>query len=212
MASTILDFLKTKSTPTTERGAERATSILLEAQNIVIEEGFAALSMRGLAGRVGITLGNLQHYYASKEQLLSALVLFVMDHLQSKMAEALLKEAGSTPRKRLEDSVKVLLTEVQDPRMAAVFMEIWTLSGRAGFAGEVVSQVQARELKAMKQLLKDLPGAKVPTGVDTRAAMMVLLIEGLTVQLYRAGTSEASRQALVAAAHRTIVRVAYEGA
>jgi len=212
MATTILDFLTTKSTPTTGRGAERATSILLEARDIVIAEGFAALSMRGLASRVGITLGNLQHYYASKEQLLSALVLFVMDDLQSKMGAALQKEATSTPRKRLENSVRVLLAEVQDPRTAAVFMEIWTLAGRTEFAGQVIAKVHARELKAMSQLLKDLPGAVVPSGVDTRAAMMVLVIEGLAVQLYRTGTSEVSRQALVAAAQRSIVRIAYEGA
>jgi AcrR family transcriptional regulator len=211
MASQVRDFLKTKVTPTTERGADRAAQILRTAQDIVIEEGFTGLSMRGLAARVGISLGNLQHYYASKELLLSTLVHYLMDGYQTRLAVALADDLDKTPEQRLEDGIAQLLDEVQDPRTCAVFLELWALSTRVDFAASLLEKVHSRELKAMRQLVKGLSNTLRIPHPDLRPSMMVCVIEGLLPCLGRSAITESTRKSMIEAARKTILRIAREG-
>jgi len=49
--------------------------ILEAALDIIIQEGFPALTMRRIASRIGMTAPNIYNYYQSKDELYISLVI-----------------------------------------------------------------------------------------------------------------------------------------
>jgi AcrR family transcriptional regulator len=66
--------LRGKESNTTTKGYERSVAILDAARAILATEGYAGLSMRCVAQRVGVSLSNVQHYYPSRDALIEALL------------------------------------------------------------------------------------------------------------------------------------------
>ena len=64
-----------KASATTEKGRERAHEILRAAREILAADGYAGLSMRGVAAQIGIRLVIVQHYYTSTVALVDGLLL-----------------------------------------------------------------------------------------------------------------------------------------
>jgi AcrR family transcriptional regulator len=203
-------MLKSKLPVATDRGKERAVSILNAARDTLVAVGVAGLSMRAVAMRVGISLGNLQHYYASKEELIAALLEYMMDGYQSAISDLLTAHPDSTPTERFSLVVGMLWERVQEPETANIFLEVWALSSHGGFAAELVRNVRLREHKAMLQLLRELPGSATKRDLELRASMIVLVIEGLMVQLARKGVRPSARAELAGAAMRAVVRLTDE--
>lgn len=64
----------TESTERSERSGATAAAILEAARDLLAEGGVRALSMRGLAERVGVSATAIYHHFASKEDLVSRVV------------------------------------------------------------------------------------------------------------------------------------------
>lgn len=210
MKNTVDGLQRTKPTLTTNRGIERAGAIMHAARDTLAASGFAGLSMRAVAARVGISLGNLQYYFASKEELIEALLGYMQDDYQRMIETVLEAHASRTPLERFQLAIEFLWGRVQDPPTATIFLEIWALSSREEFAGELVRKVRAREHKAMLLLLRKLPELESATDLEQRASMIVLIMEGLLVQLACPGMPKVSRAALAEAAKQSVMRLALE--
>ena len=63
-------------------GMPRARAILAAAREIFARHGYSGLSMRGVAARLGVTLGTVQHYYKTKDELLEAVLLQMLHEYQ----------------------------------------------------------------------------------------------------------------------------------
>ena len=59
-------------TTKTTKGAETRARILEAALALFREKGYDATTMRGVAERAGVSLGNAYYYFESKEHLLHA--------------------------------------------------------------------------------------------------------------------------------------------
>jgi len=58
----------------TNKGANTRTRIMGLARRILIDEGYDALTLRDLARRGGMQLGNLQYYFPTRDLLLAAII------------------------------------------------------------------------------------------------------------------------------------------
>lgn len=56
------------------RGETRRNEILEVARSVLIEDGLDQFVLRNVASRVGMTLGNLQYYFATRDDLLHAVI------------------------------------------------------------------------------------------------------------------------------------------
>ena len=65
-----------KGTAVRKQGIIRSQKILEAARHLFIYEGYSAFSMRKIAKEAHISLSNLQHYFASKDDLFRA----IMEH------------------------------------------------------------------------------------------------------------------------------------
>ena len=60
--------------PPTEKGANRCEEILEAASALLLEEGYAGFSARGVAARAGLRLSHVQYYFASPAAILAELL------------------------------------------------------------------------------------------------------------------------------------------
>ena len=171
--------LRAKLSSTTGKGLERAHDILLAARRLLAAEGYAGLSMRRVAQESGMSLSNVQHYYASKDVLVEALLLYIMDVFQAKMDSIAVGMAGRPQVERFQTTVDMFLEEITDPVMHAVFFEIWALASRHPFASALMGKMMARERKAIYGLIRGLNPALSDEQTMQRSVLIVAQIQGL---------------------------------
>lgn len=85
-----------------------------------MEEGYANLSMRKVAKKAGISIGNLNYYYRTKEDLLRDLVDYVIIPYLEEFDRAR-EEAGDSPEKQLEAVLNFWITDLSTPETTVFF-------------------------------------------------------------------------------------------
>ena len=80
--------------------------ILDIAVDLFIEQGYAGTSVRDISERLGMTKGSLYYHFASKEEVLNALVAPLLEDLDQFVVDA--AAAGKIDRDRLERLVNLL--------------------------------------------------------------------------------------------------------
>jgi AcrR family transcriptional regulator len=115
--------------------------VLREAATLFIENGFQYTPVSAIAARLGTTKAALYYYYASKDELLLALVSPLLDRV-----DELLREAQSMSRDiqgrrvLLERYADVLLS---DHRAAALLRRDLNVSGHPGVAPRIDTHVRS---------------------------------------------------------------------
>ena len=56
------------------KGEERREAIEAAARRMLLDEGYAGVSMRAIAAQLGISVGNLQYYFPTKHDLVEAVL------------------------------------------------------------------------------------------------------------------------------------------
>lgn len=205
MTSPILTSLGDKASVTTGKGLQRAEEILMAARDILVAEGYAGLTLRGIAMRVNVSLSNVQHYYKGLDALMEALLVYLMDGYQRQI-EALIKSMGdSTQRERLLAVMDLLLSEGRKTEVCGVFVEGWSLGQRLPFAAKVMERIQERERKEFYKLMYGMNPEISAKECKHRAALSVMLIHGLMVQIPHEGTSTHSRKQMEDAIRQQIL-------
>jgi AcrR family transcriptional regulator len=100
-----------KSAPVKTNKGEQTRALILEtALEIFRERGYEETTMRALAERAGVSLGNAYHYFSSKEQLIQAFYGRTHEEHLAVCAEALEKERD----------LKTRLLEVMRAKIATI--------------------------------------------------------------------------------------------
>ena len=179
MLTTAPTPLQNKASVTTEKGNERMQEILQAARLMFAREGYAGLSMRGLAAALGMSLSNVQHYYKSKDLLIEAMLLYTMNTFQAKI-DNIAKTMEQSPRiEQLNSTIDMFLEELSDPVTHGVFFEIWALAGRNAFASALMDKMLARERKSIFKLIQGMAPGISDEQAMLRAILIVAQVEGL---------------------------------
>lgn len=193
---------------TTDKGQIRSQEILGTAQAILASEGYAGLSMRGVANQLGISLSTVQHYYTNKEALVEALLTYVMDNYQTAVAQVMNAMSDKSQLERFKTIVDLILIEIRRPDTFGVLAEIYALSNRLPFAARLVEEVYARERKEIFKLIYGLEPKISKAEYKLRAAMIVVQIHGLVSQLAQDNDPSLSRKQLEQAARQSFMMLA----
>ncbi|WP_306482273.1 TetR/AcrR family transcriptional regulator [Limnobacter sp.] len=193
---------------TTDKGQIRSQEILSTAQAVLAAEGYAGLSMRGVATQLGISLSTVQHYYTNKEALIEALLTYVMDNYQAAVAQVMNAMSDKSQLERFKTIIDLILIEIRRPETFGVLAEIYALSNRLPFAARLVEAVYARERKEIFKLIYGLEPKISKAEYKLRAAMIVVQIHGLVSQLAQDNDPSLSRKQLEQAARQSFLMLA----
>ncbi|MEG3766507.1 TetR/AcrR family transcriptional regulator [Alteromonas sp. 14N.309.X.WAT.G.H12] len=107
-------------------GLERQKQIVEAARILLIDEGYHNFSIRKVAKKVGISPGNLQHHFATRDELVSAMI----DHVIGKYLLLIedIKNKAPSPKACLFEVIEFVTRDLQTRDTTVFFPEIWSLS------------------------------------------------------------------------------------
>jgi len=105
-----------------EKLAERRAHIVESAAALFIEKGFHQTGMRDIAGRAGISLGNLYNHFKGKGDIIAAIAEIEAEELEPLLTP--LEQASGPDRQRLAGFVSSYFELTSTPEYAALSAEI----------------------------------------------------------------------------------------
>jgi AcrR family transcriptional regulator len=171
--------LRGKESNTTTKGYERSAAILDAAYTILATEGYAALSMRSIAQRVGVSLSNVQHYYPSRDALIEALLEQTLTGYQAEMDR--IAAGTESPQLRFSGVIDYFLETLRGQVQSGLFFEVAALANRHPVATTVFDAMLTRARKNLRRLIRDIAPAMPPAQCEIRAALVVSQLIGSMV-------------------------------
>ncbi len=161
------------------KGEERVVEILNAAREVLIDKGYAGLSMRKIAQRAGISIGNLSYYYKTKEAILHDLIDAVVEAYFEVWAD-IIQEDGKSDSEKLHKILEQVVLDLGERHTTHFFPELWALANHDEHAAKNVSHMYERAW----EIIGDLIGRINPslTAENRRLVTMFIgtSIEGFT--------------------------------
>lgn len=164
------------ASPSQARGRERMENVLEEAERMLIDGGYAALTMRKLAERCGIALGNLQYYFPSKSALVAALV----DRICERHREAIGTWPGedTPPEASFETLLRYILDDIRKPEGSVLYWELWALAAHDERTKNAMAELYGLETDLLAKAIARINPALRGSKVRQRAQTVFALLEG----------------------------------
>ena len=160
--------------PVTNKGTERVIAILEAAKDVLVEEGFAALSLREVAKRADMTVGNVGYYFPSKDSLLAALAEHIFDRWDARLRRHAPPDlAGGLPT--FVYSIRFMIEENKRPKTKSLLLEMWAMANRSRAIRLMMDTFYGRMRGWIEAMLAEIdPGHERPyppaaRGIDHRA-------------------------------------------
>lgn len=166
------------------KGHERVESILEAATDTLVEDGYAGLTLRQVAQRAGLSMGNLQYYFPTKQDVVRALLARYLEEA-TRRVRARVDTGGGAPRDRLHRALDALLEDQDSPRHCQLFAELWAMAARDAMVADALAVFYAGFRAGVGELLEELAPGLTTARKERRAALLVAFFEGLS--LFRGG-------------------------
>ncbi|MGI9293741.1 MAG: TetR/AcrR family transcriptional regulator [Pseudomonadales bacterium] len=163
-----------------QRGKARVDKILKAAQSILITEGFANLSLRKIANKLGISNGNVTYYFPNKNALLRALIEDMLKGYDREFEE----EAANFPDDstgRFFAYIEYLIQDCKKADLRGFFYQIWSIATHNAVVAELRDQIYTHFLQQAQELVRPLNPALDELTLKNTALTLVAMIEGLHV-------------------------------
>jgi len=178
-----------QATPAGEAGeidlaTRRRAEILCGTIRVIARDGVVAAKMKDIARESGVSLGLIQHYFDTRENLIDAAFGAMMQVISRETA----RSTGSVtdPLEFIYETIRLhVFGTVAFPERWGFWSELWAASGRSDHLRGVATQIYAlwaRPLEAALQSLKD--EGRLPAGADPEQLTIGLLalMDGLAVR------------------------------
>ena len=176
-----------RGTAVMAKGQKRIEAILDAATAILVEDGYAQLSTRKIAARAGVRPGHLQYYYRTKPDVVRGLLERYLDRATAAVAA---RSADASAPTNLEAVLDDILSDQREGERSRFFWELWALAAHdAAVAAAMQSFYRSYWRTVVTALLATEPALGRPRA-ERRAALLVALLEGLTLFRARSQTRE----------------------
>jgi AcrR family transcriptional regulator len=190
----------------TGNGGERAERILRAAIRLFIREGGAGFSARGVAKEAGVSLGAVQHFFRTRDQLLTAM----LERILADYAENYEKVAAEFPfngEARLLKAIEFLVSDAWRPDTRKFFFNLYALSCNNAFAAKRMNELFAHH----RRRLAGYVGAARPHLSEEEcfdiALQIAALLEGLLMYTAPGAKSVSSRERMTEIVKDAVLRL-----
>lgn len=148
---------------------------------VVASNGFAAVSLRQVAAEAGVSMGLVQHYFDSREQML----LFALDSVSERARVHIAAELADQPEPSPRAMVRALLTQVlpldeQRRREGHALFAFLAEGGRGGVVGERMRTDMTHFKNAVAEQIRTVGTSPDP---DRAAVLLLAATDGLTAHV-----------------------------
>ena len=162
------------------KGHDSREQILRAALHLLVEQGHRALSMRKIAAECGMKLGNLTYHFASREDLIQALLDSVISAYEIEFTR-IVHNPQLPPEARLRLYCETVLEDLLTKKTTRLFPELWALSNHDPFVFERMHELYARARAPLEEIVAEMrPDLAMPDR-DALVLFISAAMEGLTV-------------------------------
>lgn len=175
---------KRKGTASYITGRERLESILEAAKDILIAEGYQNFSMRLLAEKAGINVGNIVYYYHNKNDLMADLLEKIVDEYLESFRQTC-KAGSGDAIDQLDRVIELMIDDTVKSQNAFLFGELWMMANRQPFAGAIMDRYCRSLTDLLTPLVRNALPHLDPPHTETLILMLISTVEGLQLLLHR---------------------------
>jgi DNA-binding transcriptional regulator YbjK len=174
----------------TRKGAERIVEIVRAGSEILLEEGFSAVTKRRVATRLGIAHGNVGYYFPTRESLWRAVVDYEISELNDKYPSDLETDTND-PQSCFDQYLSVYMVSYEDRRSGYFFAHLDSYAEINSAIANLRDELYERILQRIIERIRPLCAGVDDEQIELRALTVMALFEGL-------GSVSAFRPELVA--------------
>jgi len=174
----------------TRKGAQRIGEIVRAGSEILLEEGFSAVTKRRVATRLGIAHGNVGYYFPTRESLWRAVVDYEMSELDEKYPSDLETDRND-PQSSFDQYLSVYMVSYEDRRSGYFFAHLDSYAEINSAIADLRDEMYERILQRIIERIRPLCAGVDDEQIELRALTVMALFEGL-------GSVSAFRPELVA--------------
>lgn len=157
----------------------RTDELLDVAVTLLLDNGYAALSFRSVAAEASIGIGNLQHYFPTKADLIRAMLERAFKDFAQAMAER------PAHRHEANDGViaalRYVLRDQKRRESCVIFWELWALAIHDPSAAEIMSQFYQRYVNHIASLIQQARPEVTKTRARRAGTIVASLLEGASL-------------------------------
>jgi AcrR family transcriptional regulator len=160
-----------------KKGKGISKEILKAASYILSHQGYPNFTLRNIANRVGISLGNLQYYYKTKDDLLRELLQYTNDEYDKDYSK-IFSDVPDTPEDRFKIIVDYLLADTKNPSVRGFIFQVWALSTYDAYAEHCMEEMYGHYHGVIAGIIAELNPSLSKRDCNDRATIIQSLIEG----------------------------------
>lgn len=158
----------------------RPNAILDAARRLMMEEGAAAVTLRGVARAADMSPGHLNYYFANLDVLMDALLdRVIRPYLEA--FDALRDAHRQDPEGGLAAVLEYVLDDLSTPETTKFFPELWALANHDERVREKMQRLYDRYLHVLEELIREMRPELDGSNVKELALFICASIEGQTV-------------------------------
>ncbi len=140
---------------TNAKGRETRELILRSALQILVEEGYSAMSMRRVATKAGMKFGNLTYHYPSRDELVTELLDSAIKAYEVAFVDRNANKSLSA-EERMGLFISLGFASMQYKNQACFAPEIWALSNHEPFASARMHEMYERARHLIEDIIVEM--------------------------------------------------------
>jgi AcrR family transcriptional regulator len=197
-------------TRTTGNRSDTQTAILAAARDVLITQGNSRMTLRRVADAAGITVGNLTYHFASKRQLLRALIEDLIAGYGARV-QAFFNDRTMSPSEEFSALIEWLINDSASRATSRVFRELWAMALNDAHVARALDDFYDEILLRGADLLRRSQPRLTDSSAGAIVHLLSLISEGANV-IYGTRTNRAtSLQAVIALAVQLLGRAVQVG-
>lgn len=193
-----------------KKGAETRTTIIQSAIKLLIEEGYHSFSLRKVALRAGVSIGNLQHHFASKENLISVMLDDVISGYLEEF-QSLLKSADS-PKQQLRSVIQRVVEDLGTKETTMFFPELWSLANHDRSVSKLMHTMYAKYQAIYHTIIKAINPGLSKSQIEKAGLFFVSSLEGHTMFIGYGKVANHQIDAISEIAYQSFLHIIESGA
>ena len=193
----------------TSRGDVRCSAVIDVARRVLVKDGLDRFVLREIATRAGMKLGNLQYYFATRSDLLEAVIRAEFDRdVAAVRGVAQDTVDASKPDDELATLSEALLGTWLTDGGATVFATLSLLSYHDDRFRRLNHEIYEAFYRELGDVIRRLDASIGETEVRARARLITAVIDGVAVQTHAAAGNESTRTELLGRADALLMSIA----
>lgn len=176
------------------------------AKSVFLRSGGSQFSIRGVAKEAKMSMGAVQHFYPTRDQLVAAMLEYVTNEYETEW-ERVCRDFPFNGEDRLTHAIEYLAADILEQETRQFFFALWALSCHNKFAATLQEEMYAHHTRNMATFV----GAAKPNFSERQCAetaiQIVALIEGLMLFTAPGARPLGSRASVVRLLKRTVTRL-----